>query len=914
VTLPTGAGDAPAVRIVGVAHRYGPTVALEAVDLVVRRGELLGVIGPDGVGKSTLLGLIAGARRIQAGSVETLGGDMRDPRHRRAAYPLVAYMPQGLGRNLYPTLSVFENLDFFARLFGLPDAERRRRIGAVMAGLGLAPFAARPAGKLSGGMKQKLGLCCALIHEPDLLVLDEPTTGIDPLARRQFWDLIDALRRRRTVTVIVATAYMEEAARFDRLVALDAGRILAVDAPQELQARMRAETLEEAFIALLPEAQRRGHRRLAVPPLPSRGEGFAIEADGLTRRFGNFVAVDQVDLRIRHGEIFGFIGSNGCGKTTTIKMLTGLLPSDGGEARIFGRPVDARDIDGRRRVGYMSQSFSLYSELTVRQNLALHARLFQLPEPEVSGRVAEMVARFGLTEIVDALPESQPLGIRQRLSLAVAMIHDPELLILDEPTSGVDPVARDAFWALLVDLSRRDGVTIFISTHFMNEAERCDRVALMHAGRVLAQDAPAALVAERGAHDLESAFIGYLTGTASDSGPPAAALPPALPEPATRPRDPGRVFDFRRFWAYCRREALEIRRDPVRLSFALLGPLLLMVIFGYGISFDVEHLPYAVLDRDHTPESRDYLASFANSRYFEEHAPIADPAALQDRLTSGELRLAIEVPAGFGRDLTDGRPVEIGAWLDGAMPYRAETSRGYLRGLHLGYLAELAAEGRGAPVGSPAVVEARFRYNQDFKSVVAIVPGVVMLLLMMIPAMMTAVGVVREKEMGSIVNLYVTPVTAAEFLLGKQLPYLAIAMASFAGLVLLALALFQVPIKGEFPALALGALLYCLASTGVGLFVSSFMKTQIAAIFGTAIIVVIPTVNFSGLFAPVASLSGPARVMGELFPASYFQKVSLGVFSKALGLAELAPSLAVLALFAAVAFAASTAVLRTQDR
>ena len=911
---PAPVGLAPAVRLSGVRHRYGRTVALEDVGFEIAAGEILGVIGPDGVGKSTLLGLIAGARRIQAGRVETLGGDMSAPRHRRAVYPRIAYMPQGLGRSLYPTLSVFENLDFFARLFGLPAAERHGRINEVMAGLGLARFADRAAGKLSGGMKQKLGLCCALIHDPDLLVLDEPTTGIDPLARRQFWDLIDALRKRRRVTVIVATAYMEEAARFDRLVALDAGRVLAIGDPRTLRAGVGAATLEEAFIALLPEAKRRAHRRLVVPPLPARETRIAIEATGLTRRFGEFLAVDRVNLQIRQGEIFGFIGSNGCGKTTTIKMLTGLLPATGGEARLFGRPVDARDIEGRRRVGYMSQSFSLYNELTVRQNLVLHARLFHLPEPAIQGRVAEMVARFGLADVVDSLPEAQPLGIRQRLSLAVAMIHGPDLLILDEPTSGVDPVARDAFWELLVGLSRNDGVTIFISTHFMNEAERCDRVALMHAGRVLAEDAPAALTAARGARDLESAFIAYLGDAAGEPAPPVAgAVPPAAPARQARPS--ARAFDPHRLWAYCRREALEIRRDPVRLAFALLGPLLLMVIFGYGISFDVERLPYAALDLDRTPESRGYLENFSSSRYFDERASIADHRELQNRLMSGELRLAIEIPSGFGRDLTAGHPVEIGAWLDGAMPFRAETSRGYLRGLHLHYLAALA-ERDSAPAasGAPASVEPRFRYNQDFKSVVAIVPGVVMLLLMMIPAMMTAVGVVREKEMGSIVNLYVTPVTAAEFLLGKQLPYVAIAMASFGGLVLLALELFRIPIKGEFAALAIGAFLYILSSTGIGLFISSFMKTQIAAIFGTAIIVVIPTVNFSGLFTPVASLSGPARLMGQFFPATYFQQISLGVISKALGLADLAGNFVALLLFAAIVLGASIAVLRTQAR
>ncbi len=502
----------PVARLREISLRYGKTMALDAIDLELPAGCMVGVIGPDGVGKSSLFSLIAGSRAIQSGRVEVLGGDMADRRHRRAVCPRVAYMPQGLGRNLYPTLSVFENVDFFARLFGHGRQERERRIAELLNATGLAPFVDRPAGKLSGGMKQKLGLCCSLIHDPDLLILDEPTTGVDPLSRQQFWELIGRIRADRAgMSVLVATAYMEEAARFDWLIAMNAGRVLATGTPQELLNNTGTSTLEEAFIGLLPQSLRDAYQPVIIPPRETDKDGEAtIEAHDLTMRFGDFVAVDHVSFRIGRGEIFGFLGSNGCGKTTTMKMLTGLLPPSEGQAWLFGRPVDPHDIDTRRRVGYMTQSFSLYTELTVRQNLTLHARLFRMPEDRIVARVKEMEQRFGLSEVSDSLPEKLPLGLRQRLSLAVAMVHGPEMLILDEPTSGVDPVARDSFWQIMVDLARRDKVTIFISTHFMNEAERCDRISLMHAGRVLASDLPAALTRKRGVKTLEEAFISYL--------------------------------------------------------------------------------------------------------------------------------------------------------------------------------------------------------------------------------------------------------------------------------------------------------------------------------------------------------------------------------------------------------------------
>ena len=679
-------------RLTGVGLIYGRSHALEAVSLDLPARRTVGLIGPDGVGKSSLLALVAGVRRVQVGRVEAVGGDMADAAHRRRVCPRVAYMPQGLGKNLYPTLSVFENVDFFGRLFGHDQAERHRRISALLASTGLAPFADRPAGKLSGGMKQKLGLCCSLIHDPDLLILDEPTTGVDPLSRRQFWELIDRIRADRPgMSVLVATAYMDEAARFDWLVAMDAGRVLATGTPAELLARTAAPSLDAAFIALLPEEKRGGHREVVIPPRAAAEGEAAIEAVDLTKKFGDFVAVDRVNFRIEQGEIFGFLGSNGCGKTTTMKVLTGLLPASGGEARLLGRPVDANDIETRRRVGYMSQSFSLYAELTVRQNLVLHARLFQVPASEIHSRIAALVERFDLAPILDALPGSLPLGQRQRLSLAVALVHRPELLILDEPTSGVDPLARDVFWRLLIDLSRRDRVTIFVSTHFVNEAARCDRISLMHAGRVLVSDTPAGLVATRGTTSLEDAFIGYLEeATAGGKGAEPASVadpvgvnPPAPAHgPATGEAPGNRFFSSRRMLSYARREALELRRDPIRAALALLGSALLMLVMGYGITMDVEDLPYAVLDRDQTTDSRDYALNLAGSRYFTERPPVADYEEIDRRMRSGELSVVVEIPPGFGRDLGRGKPTQIGVWVDGAMPSRAETVCGYVQGVH----------------------------------------------------------------------------------------------------------------------------------------------------------------------------------------------------------------------------------------
>ncbi|MFH1340649.1 MAG: ribosome-associated ATPase/putative transporter RbbA [Pseudomonadota bacterium] len=893
------ADDEPVVSVETLNHRYGARVALDNTSLSIRTGSTVAFIGPDGVGKSTLLGLIAGVKLIQSGTVKVLGGDMASRVHRDAVAPRIAYMPQGLGRNLYPTLSVVENIDFFGRLYGQTEGERRRRITRLLVATGLDPFPDRPAGKLSGGMRQKLGLCCALIHDPDLLILDEPTTGVDPLSRRQFWELIARIRAERPgMTLVVATAYMEEAERFEHIAAIDEGRIIATGEIATILAQANASTLEEAYIALQHPGRRGEHAPLMIPRLQNSDGPPAIAAENLTMRFGDFTAVDHVSFSIQRGEIFGFLGSNGCGKTTTMKMLTGLLRASEGRAELLGKPVDAQDITTRMRVGYMSQSFSLYDEISVRANLELHGQLCRIPAAELNARVVAALARFELAGIADALPPALPLGMRQRLQLAAACLHRPEVLILDEPTSGVDPAARDRFWRLLVEMSRRDGVTIFISTHFMNEAERCDRVSLMHAGRVLAVGTPEELRQHRGGGSLEDAFIAYLqaaagplaghTTSGASSSTDATARSTAgvsKSEPSPRAVQPGGSLtaSLRRTWAFARREAVEVFRDRIRLAFALLGPLLLLVAFGYGISFDIENVRYAVLDRDQSRESRLFLEQFSHSRYFAERLPLADEFEIDRRLRSGELRFAVDIPPGFGRDLLQGRQPQISFWLDGGNTFPAETARAYIQGVVLTYAADRYRRLHGRdPQLLPINVEPRFRYNQEFRSVFAITPGTIMLLLVVFPAMLTALGVVREKEMGSITNVYASPATVGEYLIGKQLPYIAIGFVSYVSLVILAASMLGVVPKGSTLALSIAALIYVFAATAFGLLVSAFVSTQVAAIFGTAILTAMTAAHYSGFLFPASTLEGPARIMGLSFPALWFQTVSLGVFAKGL--------------------------------
>ncbi len=1020
------------VSIQNLSHRYGKTLALDGVSLDIPKGATVGLIGPDGVGKSTLLSLMAGVKVIQDGRVEVLGGDMADKDVRRDLSHRIAFMPQGLGRNLYPTLSVYENIDFHARLFGLDGQERTRQIARLMEATRLAPFSGRAAGKLSGGMKQKLSLCCALVHSPDLLILDEPTTGVDPLSRRQFWALVDDLRREHAgMTVIVATAYIEEAQRFERLLAMDAGRLLENKPTADVLADYGTDVLEEAYVKMLPPEKQQGSGGLDITPfVPDPDAPPAMEAHGLTKRFGAFTAVDHVSFTIQKGEIFGFLGSNGCGKSTTMKMLTGLLEATEGAATLLGKPIDAGGLDTKMRVGYMSQAFSLYEELSVRRNLDLHARLYQMGAKGAAA-VEEALQQFDLADVADTAPASLPLGIRQRLQLAAACLHHPEVLILDEPTSGVDPAARDMFWRHLLKLSREDKITIFVSTHFMNEAARCDRISFMHKGRVLAVGTPAELAARQNAPDLEEAFVQYLIEAEGGEGeerssrqeaaqseseqrefrqntdgvrePSSHTLPAETPAvgysaqatyaeggtddryfelsddlqgkdtgssetrngvreqgshtlpaetpavgcvaqathvegesdnghsqfsddpekhhprpseiPSVTPDTQNFKYRFSMIWTFARREAKELLRDKIRLFFAVFGPLIIMASVSWGISFDVRNLKFAVYDRDQTAASRELVEYFDGSRYFLQQPPIQSEAEIDTVLKSSGAILVIDIPSGFGRDLARGLKPEVGFYVDGSMPFNATNIRGYIGSLITAYTKDRIAES-GLPVSlkAPAGIEPRFMYNQDFDSINAIAPGVMMLVLMMIPAMMSAVGVVREREIGSIANFYASPAAVAQYLIGKQLPYIAVGMVNFAAMMLMIIYLFGVPLKGSFTGLAVGTFLMVSASTALGLLISCFVRSQLAAIFATAIITMIPAQTYSGFLYPLSTMEGGALIIGKTFPSSWYYTVSVGSFTKGLHTADLLHEYAAIAAFAATSLILACLLLKKQEK
>lgn len=561
----------PVVRVSGFCKRYRRHVAVQGVDLTIRKGEMYGLIGPDGAGKSSLMKAIAGVLAYDGGAVEVFGVKVDSEQAAERIKHRIGFLPQGLGLNLYPELSIEENIDFFARLRLVPERDLADRKARLLAMTRLDRFRDRPMKHLSGGMKQKLGLICTLIHEPELAILDEPTTGVDPVSRRDFWAILAELLQERGMTALVSTAYMDEAARFHRLSFVSNGRVLASGTPAEIRslvpgtvvtllaspqiealARLKrdfsqVETLgpllhvfteqqdqaeavkrieaglgdieaeqvqtddpglEDVFVALLV----RGSPVKDTSSIPVRSsgrpqhDGLAIEARGLIRDFGSFRAVDQVSFQVKQGEIFGLLGANGAGKTTVIKMLNGILPPTAGEGWVAG--ADMRKAGGviKERIGYMSQAFSLYLDLTVAENIRLFAGIYGVGRREADERLKWIVSMAGLAGYESHLTGRLPMGVRQRLALGCALVHSPHVLFLDEPTSGVDPIGRRHFWDILSRLSREEGVAILITTHYMSEAEHCDHLALMYAGRVVTGGSPGEMkrqVEQEAGHLLE---------------------------------------------------------------------------------------------------------------------------------------------------------------------------------------------------------------------------------------------------------------------------------------------------------------------------------------------------------------------------------------------------------------------------
>ncbi len=460
---------------------------IKGISLTVEEGEIFGLIGPDGAGKSSTMKILAGILSFDQGRVEVLG--KRYPRGAEAVKRDLAFMPQGIGLNLYGDLSVWENIEFFAHLRGIPRAVREEWGQRLLEATGLAPFRERQARHLSGGMQQKLGLCCSLIARPRLLIMDEPTTGVDPLSRREFWDLLfDFVEE--GMTVILSTSYMDEAERCHRMAFMIDGTIIFQGTPQELTGTTRH--LEGAFFQILEEKHPQVFH-FTLPPSfsPTQEEGKAgLTVKGLSKWFDSFRAVDTISFSIERGEIFGLLGPNGAGKTTAIKCMVGLLEPTQGEITIAGLDRKTRLKAIKHCIGYMSQKFSLYRDLTVSENMDLYAALYGLSGRELKGRKRWVLEIADLIGQENVLVKDLPLGIKQRLALGCSLLHLPQVLFLDEPTSGVDPQVRRHFWEIITRLSQERGLTFLVTTHHLVEAEFCHRLALMNQGRLVALGSP----------------------------------------------------------------------------------------------------------------------------------------------------------------------------------------------------------------------------------------------------------------------------------------------------------------------------------------------------------------------------------------------------------------------------------------
>lgn len=470
------------IKVKGISKYYGKTKALHEVSFEIGQGELFGLIGPDGSGKSTLFRILTTLLNADTGTASVMGYDVR--KEYKEIRKRIGYMP---GRfSLYQDLTVEENLNFFATVFQTTVKAHYGQIKDIYEQI--APFANRRAGALSGGMKQKLALCCALVHSPEILFLDEPTTGVDPVSRKEFWQILAKLRT-QGMTIVVSTPFMDEARRCNRIAFLQEGNVRGIDTPAVILDRFRN--------ILCPPGRQRD--------IDNTETGTIIRVNGLVKQFGNFTAVDHISFEVKSGEIFGFLGANGAGKTTAMRILCGLSLPTGGNAEVMGFDVYTQSEEIKRRIGYMSQKFSLYEDLNVWENVRLFAGIYGVPDKEIPPRAEEMLHRIGLYESRHTLVRELPLGWKQRLAFSVAIFHRPQLVFLDEPTGGVDPATRRQFWELIYQAAHQ-GITVFVTTHYMDEAEYCDRISMMVDGRIRALDTPAKLKEMFNAKDMDEVF------------------------------------------------------------------------------------------------------------------------------------------------------------------------------------------------------------------------------------------------------------------------------------------------------------------------------------------------------------------------------------------------------------------------
>lgn len=1049
--------------------------AVDGLSLDLAPGTINGLLGPDGAGKTTLLRLAAGLLLPDAGSLTVLGRDT--VAQAQAVQSAIGYMPQRFG--LYEDLSVAENLSLYADLHGVSAAQRAERWPALMRMTGLEPFLGRLAGRLSGGMKQKLGLACTLVRSPRLLLLDEPTVGVDPLSRRELWNIVFSLVREHGITVLASTAYLDEAEHCDRVAIMHHGRLVGDGAPGDftrplvgrtwfvtptMRARAaqtllsatpgvtdavlhaggvrlltdtpeaalalvdcgqlssdgngdgdgpepgsvgrlapRAPGFEDGFLALfaaLPQEPGTGEEpapaasaphetfvaasappepdcpphALATSPVPDASDAPpVIEVRDLERRFGTFMAVKGASFDVRRGEIFGLLGPNGAGKSTIFRMLCGLLPPTGGSLRVAGVDLRRAPATARRRVGYVAQKFSLYGQLSVIENLRFFASAYGLSGAARESRIAWALRDFDLADAADAQSGELSLGYRQRLAMACALMHEPDILFLDEATSGVDPLARREFWRRITALAE-SGVTVIVTTHFLDEAEYCDRMAILVGGEVLALGTPAEIRALTPATDertdqprlgmhmdggqqdapgyasgpatIERAFIALAArhranapGTAEP--PSAPGTPPLTGTPGSGPTTPAALAaqtqDIRptalpallvRMRGLLRKEWLQVVRDPSAIAIALVMPVVLLLLFGYGISLDARDVPVAIVADDLGPEAMEFAARLLLADTFRPRVVTGMRQAEED-LRAGRVDAIVHLQSDFARRLSDatagaaastarpdGAPpagdtgtVPVQLIVNGVDPNNARTVSGYVTTVWQSWLS-----GRVAAAGqAPAVrLVPRMWFNPASDSRYFLVPGLMVLIMTLTGALLTAMVMAREWERGTMEALLVTPVRMGELLTGKLLPYFVLGMGGMVLTVIMALYLFGVPLRGSLAVLAGAASLFLTAALGMGLFISVLARNQFIAGQAALLATFLPALFLSGFIFDLESTPAFVQVVSYAIAARYFATLLKTIFLAGDVWEVIVPN--ALALAALAAFFLTVARLRCRKR
>ncbi len=959
----------PAIEGRGIRKLFkrssGETVtALDDVSLTVEHGGLTALVGPDGAGKTTLIRLMAGLLTADAGDLHVLGFDIaHDP---QAVQDRVGYMPQKFG--LYEDLSVQENLDLYADLHGVTAEERRRVYPQLMEMTALGPFSGRLAGRLSGGMKQKLGLACTLVRAPDLLLLDEPTVGVDPLSRRELWEIILHLVNDQGLTVLISTSYLDEAERCKHAIVMHEGVVLAKGPPRSitevavgrtflatppegqparlLQARLLDDPnvtdavpqggrvrlvkadggalagidataveprFEDGFMVLLHQAAQAGKAAsLSLGRQATRHNGeTVVEVSDLVRQFGKFTAVDHISFAVKTGEIFGLLGPNGAGKTTTFRMLCGLLPASSGTLEVAGVDLRTARASARQRVGYVAQKFSLYGLLSVTQNLEFFAGAYGLSGRRRRERIAWAMDQFELNPLA-RLPSGQlPGGYKQRLAMAAALIHEPEILFLDEPTSGADPLARREFWRRITALAE-EGVTVIVTTPFHGRG-RILRPRRHHGRRSGARPRharrnPLPRAGDRRARaDHGGRLHRRRRGGASQAWPPRreergmseATFASAAVHPAGR---------WRRVRALVVKESRQIMRDPSSIALGIVMPLILILLFGYALSLDVKNAPMALVIEQPSAMADEVAAGFRLSPYFDART-VTSMAEAEKLMRAHQVDGIVHMRDDFARKAAAG-DAQVQVLLHGTDANTARIIESYALGA-IGLAGQrLAAEGNPVVGNGPVLLQSRVWFNETGDSHYFLVPGLIVLIMTLVGAFLTALVMAREWERGTLEAIFVTPVRATEILLGKIVPYFSLGMIGFALCVVAAEVLFRVPLRGSLVVLTGVSMLYMLVSVGFGLFISSATKSQFVASQVALIASFLPAMLLSGFLFDIRSMPVALQIFTYILPARYFVTLLQTIFLAGDIWAVILPNAAVLALMAFLLLAATLRATR----